>query len=135
MDHEIIKSFNHLDSHQDPEINKDILLISLLEHVMKSNKNPELFNNFCDFLHSKKIINNKKFYSDKYAETRTEYMTKLQGLIGTNQQELTTLDDQTITFYQSRYESDFVELEKINTGGFGSVHKATNKLDGINLCN
>jgi len=38
---------------------------------------------------------------------------------------------QSISFYQSRYENDFVELEKINTGGFGSVHKAMNKLDGM----
>jgi len=132
MDHEIIKSFKQLDNHPDPEINKDILLISLLEHLMESNKNPELFNGFCDYLHSKNIIHHKKFYSDKYAETRHEYINKLKSLIDSNTQEITLSDNNNISFYQSRYVNDFIELEKINTGGFGSVHKATNKLDGMN---
>ncbi|ARF12201.1 serine/threonine protein kinase [Klosneuvirus KNV1] len=131
MDHEIIKSFKQLDNHPDPEINKDILLISLLENIMESNKNPTLFNAFCDYLHSKNIIHHKKFYSDKYAETRHEYINKLKSLIDSNTQEITSTENNPISFYQSRYINDFVELEKINTGGFGSVHKATNKLDGM----
>ena len=132
MDHEIIKSFKQLDNNPDPEINKDILLISLLENIMESNKNPALFTAFCDYLHSKNIIHHKKFYSDKYAETRHEYINKLKSLIDSNTQEITPTDNNPISFYQSRYINDFIELHNLTPGGFGSVHKATNKLDGMN---
>lgn len=132
MDHEIIKSFKQLDKHPDPEINKDLLLISLLEYIMETNKNPTLFTTFCDYLHSKNIICQKKFYSNKYYETRHEYINKLKELIDVDSKDLIIPENEKqITYYQSRYENDFVELEKINSGGFGSVHKAMNKLDSV----
>ena len=142
MSDEIIKSLSDPITPNETEINKDLLLISLLEYIVTMNKNnnnnTSLFNAVCEYLYSKKIIDNKKLYSNKYSDIRNEYISKITSLVGdmnghVDEKVLRTItyDDHTIPFYQSRYKNDFVELEKINNGGFGSVHKATNKLDGI----
>jgi hypothetical protein len=119
--------------------NKDLLLVSLLEYVCTiHNKSDKIFNLICDYLKENGIIDKEDVYSDDSSYLRDIYIKMIKTLVGPNKMikynnkgshivhdEL--IEHQNVS--QSRYNSEFIEIEKLGDGGFGSVHKVFNKLD------
>lgn len=118
--------------------NKDILLVSLLEFILvKQNNSKRLFNVVCDYLHNSGIIDNDLYYSKDTENIRNVYLQFINKIIekyneGVKEAKL-ELSEELVPYFenpvQSRYEQDFVELEKLGEGGFGSVFKSYNKYD------
>lgn len=116
--------------------NKDLLLVSLLEYICTiHNKSNNIFNIICEYLKENGIIERDDVYSLNSSHLRQLYMKMIKTLVGPGK-ELEYEDntkEKLITeyrnFYSSRYKSDFIEIEQLGKGGFGSVFKAYNKLD------
>lgn len=123
--------------------NKEILLISLLEKLCKISdpQDTQLFQIICEYLHSIGIISNYNHCLDHRSELRELYskyildIIKKYNEIKTNTKTITsesieqTKNELLLNINSSRYLSDFIELEFIGEGGFGSVYKAFHKID------
>lgn len=116
------------------EINKDLLIVSLLEYICKtqSSKGDILFRKVITYLQSHHIINDKILESDDFIDLKDDYIRILDKLTDDDHQtKMLALshDDKDVSVYNSRYLNDFIEIEKINKGGFGVVYKTQHKLD------
>ena len=132
--------------------NKELLLVSLLEYIClkngsKDKNDNKLFENLSKYLHEIGIIDNARSFSTKTSNVRNVYIKYMDELLNNkdinNEPKMITQGDDyevseslmeiqnesIIGTQQSRYVSDFIELEKIGVGGFGAVYKALNKID------
>ncbi len=112
--------------------NKDLLLVSLLEYICNiHNKPTKIFYIICNYLKDNGIIEEDDVYSLDTSYLREIYINLVKTLIQDKKTiEYKDKNEQKFNdFYFSRYRSDFIELEKLGRGGFGSVFKAYNKLD------
>jgi serine/threonine protein kinase len=123
---------------------KEFLLVSLIEYICQlyDKDNSEiLFSNVCKYLLDNNIIVNTKIIETDNEIAKNNRMllanllTKLIQSIKINE-----LEDNNSTINKintiikcnsgnSRYQSDFIELGKLGSGGFGNVYKCLNKLD------
>lgn len=103
--------------------NKDILIISLLEIINKqqTTTNDSFLNSITSYLNiDKDIMSNENFNKIK-----DSYTTIINNFINNNKNNFGNM-----SIYYDRYKNDFCEIDKISTGGFGSVYKTLHKLDG-----
>lgn len=106
--------------------NKELLLVSLLERLCQTIDNEnKLFRTICQYLNKIGILENQKLYSDKKKFIRKMYSDYLIKLIGKCNEN--TIDKLAIN--NSLYAMNFIELERLGTGGFGRVYKVYNKID------
>lgn len=127
--------------------NKDLLLVSLLEYICTINNKSKMFYIICEYLRKNNIIDTDDVYSLNTDYLRQIYVKMITELISDNQPMLEkSLDDEIDTsnispddnisntiidnIYLSRYKTDYLEIGKVGSGGFGSVYKAFNKIDG-----
>lgn len=114
--------------------NKELLLVSLLEYVLTSNKDQsnDLYKNICDYIYKNKIIDNLELLTDKYEKIRQTYIIEIKNLVSMHVNNNDNDNKDIVsTIYDSRYKNDFVEIEKIGIGGFGIVYKSKHKLDNM----
>ena len=105
--------------------NKDLLIVSLLEYICNIYDCPnEIFQNICNYLEQNNIIENDIVYSLDSSYLRDIYMKMISKMVNNNNR-----IQNNCSFYNSRYKDDFIEIEKLGKGGFGSVFKSYNKLD------
>lgn len=138
--------------------NKELLLISLLEKLCQTlDGEHKLFKTICQYLNKIGIIEDRQLYSDKKKMIRKMYSDYLIKLIGECHESrhkinglvmndengshdghdghdshdshvsLQSLDKLLIN--NSLYTMNFIELEKLGSGGFGEVYKVYNKID------
>lgn len=129
--------------------NKDLLLVSLLEYICGiHSKDDDIFNLICNYLKDNGIIDDNDVYSPNTSHIRQIYVKMIKTLISEenaieynniNNFNENNIGDDNIgdnykinkfkNFYASRYKSDFIQIESLGKGGFGSVYKCYNKLD------
>lgn len=116
--------------------NKDLLIVSLLEYICTIHDKPtQIYYLICNYLKTNGIIEGDDVYSVESSYLRNIYLKLIKKLIGEQQTNLIQVDsqDKIITswksFNDSRYKTDFIEVEHIGKGGFGSVFKAYNRVD------
>lgn len=133
--------------------NKDLLIVSLIEYICNIHGQPEqLFENVCEYLVQNKIITDKTVFK-KHSKVKYVYSKLIKSITLHNNipnipniLEIAEIADTTNTtnilntdkiltqfkepIYESRYRTEFIEIEKIGKGGFGTVFKVHNKLDG-----
>jgi serine/threonine protein kinase len=98
---------------------KDILLQALLYSFCQQN-NATNFDQICRQLEDIGVLN--KFLNDKKSvEIQNKYLEILNNII------VKSPIEKDIT--HSRYQQEFIEIEKIGFGGFGGVFESINKLD------
>lgn len=111
-------------------------LCSMIESDKASSR--ELYQTICQELYKMHLID-ETYVLGEFDVMRSQYQQALYQLatvargdanIPLNVQAVWPLND-TASFTLSRYSRDFVELGFIADGGFGSVYRARNKLDGI----
>jgi serine/threonine protein kinase len=122
--------------------NKDLLIASLMEYICDIHKNDNydndnLFIVITNYLLDNKIITDPTIFTKEYSDYRYICQNMIKSIIFNNLNNLAiennnnnfVVDKIQTNIYESRYNSDFVELEKLGSGGFGSVFKSYNKLD------
>lgn len=137
-------SFNkQIMNHTTPVTTPASLLIHSLVHQLclmlekDQTRATNLYENICDKLYQMKLLD-ENYGKGEFEIMRTQYQRALCQLIEvTNNPELlmnmrTPLPvSSKSVFNMSRYLGDFREIEFIAKGGFGSVFKAKNNIDGI----
>ncbi len=114
--------------HNCNEHNKDILIISLFEYICeKQNLNKtSLYEN---------ITNHQYFNDSNFNFDITDNKAKnicismINEIIDNTEKNLELECLNNIPIQTMRYANDFIEVNKINSGGFGVVYKTMNKLD------
>jgi serine/threonine protein kinase len=119
--------------------NKDLLIVSLLEYICSiHNKSHKVFYLICDYLKENKILEDDSSYDFDTGDVRMLCMNLIKSMMNDknkNNVKLLKSTDDLITdfkfkdFFDSRYKNDFIEIEKLDKGGFGTVFKSFNKLD------
>lgn len=104
-------------------VNKDLIIASLLESLCEAYNNPN-YVEICNYLLNNGVINDPKVLEDN---NTIKYLYKqfIESLVSRNM----LTGGNKLILYNSRYKEDFLEIEKIGAGGFGSVYKSYNKLD------
>lgn len=146
----IKKTTNFIPKKNNPKAgldNKDIILLSLLQYICQNQNNSQkLFKLLSNYLMDLGIIQNHYLFSSKYNDMREFYVTSIKKLVEYHNSKNRDKKDQVIkldnelialeenkeiiiNIYNARYKMDFIEIEKLDDGGFGSVFKAHNKLD------
>lgn len=137
--------------------NRELLNASLLQYWCKTNKRDDMFYQICDYLYKKGLISNKSMYDISNAHMRymcMKFIEKIgqhnnirikdsRGSKLNDHKTIKSIDDSGINSRKlvpykkcehininSRYSQDFVELEMIGEGSFGSVYKCYHQLDG-----
>ena len=112
--------------------NKDILIVSLLEYICDQQKlcEPTLLKNIISYLQSNGIIDKIKLNTPEYITIKNDFKNVINELIKNNCVN-SSLETNIVPINESRYENDFIEVEKISKGGFGVVYKTINKLDKV----
>lgn len=115
--------------------NKDLLIVSLLDYICTIHgKEDGLFKTICEYLHQNGVIDDEKVLTYKSSKFRYICSKLINSFIGSGPKKLISQDDSSIKavdqICQSRYKTDFIEIEKVGKGGYGTVFKAHNKLDG-----
>lgn len=101
--------------------NKDALLVALLEYVFVVQKRSwPLFSAICNYLKEHHIIENW----EHNRELRHVYIDMIEQLLVSF-----GIQDNSTLQLQSRYASEFTQLDEIGGGGFGIVYRAVNNLD------
>jgi len=116
------------------EINKDLLIVSLLEYICKkqNSKGDILFQKAISYLQSQNIIDKKVLDLDNFIDMKDNYVNILHELTENKTKMLElSCSNEKAPIYNSRYLNDFIEIEKISNGGFGIVYKTQHKLDGV----
>lgn len=120
-----------------------LLIESLLQQLCSmierdKTKSHQLYQTICRELYKMHLID-ETYVLGEFDVMRSQYQQALYQLatvargesdIPLNVQSVWPLND-SVSFSLSRYSRDFVELGFIADGGFGSVYRARNKLDGI----
>ena len=117
--------------------NKDLLIVSLLEYICSMhNKSHKVFYLICDYLKENEILEDDSCYDFDTCDVRMLCMNLIKSMLNDkNDIKLLKSSDDLITdvkfkdFFDSRYKNDFIEIEKLDKGGFGTVYKSYNKLD------
>lgn len=104
--------------------NKDLIIVSLLEYICLMHNKPKMCKIVCDYLQQNDIILDKNILSSNTDNIRYMCIELIKSMIGTDKQ-IQKYDQ----FEESRYKNDFIEIESLGEGGFGSVWKVVNKLD------
>lgn len=120
--------------------NKDLLIVSLLEYICTVHDKPDSVHKICEYLVKHSVIADDSVSHDNsslrglYVQTIRKMMADKPGQLmiedfsgGENGDENSLICHQKIN--SSRYTNDFVEIEKLGSGGFGSVFKAYHKID------
>lgn len=114
--------------------NKDLLIVSLLEYIC-TQQHPtklSLFPSIINHLKSNDVINDIGIDSDEYDKIKGEFIHVFNELIQINSEPTLELNTgEIMPICNSRYDNDFVELERISNGGFGVVYKTIHKLDKV----
>lgn len=140
---QVLESFNPVNIKLN---NKDLLIIALLEYICTTCGKPDhLFWTICEYLVENGIITDKKILemsdvrhlSQQLIHTLLDQATSPMltssstSICNTERKSLTSICNTDRNFYESRYLTDFIELEKIGRGGYGTVYRAYNKLDTL----
>lgn len=133
MDNKIVKyEYNKIIN------NKDLLIASLLEYLCEIHKrdNDNMYHVITSYLLENKIITDPTVFTQEYSDIRYICQNMIKNMLLNNSSNLAIennhnyiLDNIHTNICESRYKSDFVELEKLGSGGFGSVYKTYNKID------
>jgi serine/threonine protein kinase len=110
-------------------ISKDLIIVTLLEYICNTHDKQKMFYQICGYLTSANILTGETLHSLEYTACRTVFMNVINTLLHGHK----TITDSNDVKQDalSRYKSDFIEIERIGKGGFGSVYKAINKLDQV----
>eukprot|EP01119_Soliformovum_irregulare_P022499 TRINITY_DN770_c0_g1_i2.p1 TRINITY_DN770_c0_g1~~TRINITY_DN770_c0_g1_i2.p1 ORF type:complete len:585 (+),score=148.97 TRINITY_DN770_c0_g1_i2:112-1866(+) len=122
---------------------RTMLAMFIIEHFYHTN-NPQLFAHFVEQLYQRGLLEDfnptsfpqyKQAYLSYFKNVLNEALGKAKALEGKPvssemQNQLTTLRDSLDSMIISRYRKDFVELNPIGNGGYGSVFKVQHRLDG-----
>lgn len=118
--------------------NKELLLVSLLEKLCQTiDGENHLFKNICHYLNQIGLLEDRKLYSDNKKMVRkmyTDYLTNIicqcsQTIKGTSDPINSLVSVNKLTINNSLYAMNFVELQNLGNGGFGSVYKVYNRID------
>ncbi len=109
------------------ELDKDILIISLFECICKhQNLNKtSLYKNITEH----QYFNNININLDGHNNSKNICMTMINEIIENTQKNLDLECNNNFATRNTRYDNDFIEVNKINSGGFGVVYKTLHKLD------
>jgi hypothetical protein len=115
---------------QAPKINnRDLLIVSLLEYICTiHNSDERLFELLCVYLVQNDIITDPNMMAIENSNQRLLCQKIITSILKPPNTKINSIQ-RIQAFTNDRYHTDFIELEKIGKGGFGTVFKAYNKLD------
>ena len=117
--------------------NKDLLIVSLLEYVCNLHDRSNIFTMICEYLKDNGVIDKKDVYSLNSSHLREIYIKMITTLVSPAKQieynnsnpDMSNISNMLGLTDSSRYKSDYIEIECLGKGGFGSVFKCFNKID------
>jgi translation initiation factor 2-alpha kinase 4 len=114
-------------SHNTPD-KKDMFIMSLLEYICIKHdpQKTSLFPELVGYLQSNDMIKPIDYNSQQYTAIKNSNLNMLHKFIKNY-----GIPDSSLPIYESRYVNDFIEVNKISDGGFGSVYKTIHKLDKV----
>jgi serine/threonine protein kinase len=125
--------------------NKDLLIVSLLEFILKivnNSDNNELLAILCRYLHQNGVLSDQSYYTDSqsrevYQNILVSFISKYNSMKNNNLENNSfpleiykeNFNTKIIHNQLSRFRNDFINLGILGKGGYGCVYKVLNRID------